>query len=197
MGRSGLESVVIPENVKLGKDVFKKCKCSDNICENIKPGDSIQNCVVTRVAQPTTTTTTEAPTTTTTKAPTTTTTKAPTTTTTGEPTTEITIDQGNKTLTQEIVNNQFKKYNTTHDTVIRIIIPDGVTEIGDSVFRRCVSLTSVVIPDSVTIIGHSAFNQRSSLASIDIPNSVTSIGDYVFARFTALLRLKFRTVLPV
>ena len=38
-----------------------------------------------------------------------------------------------------------------------VIIPDGVTGIGDSAFFRCDNLTSVTIPDGVTSIGDSAF----------------------------------------
>ena len=61
-----------------------------------------------------------------------------------------------------------------------IIIPDGVTEIGDSAFTYCSSLKSIVIPDSVTSIGEDAFWGCSSLESIVIPDGVTSIGDEAF-----------------
>ncbi len=56
-------------------------------------------------------------------------------------------------------------------------IPDGVTEIADSAFDCCASLTSITIPDSVTVIDDSAFSGCTSLTSIAIPNSVTHIGD--------------------
>ena len=59
-------------------------------------------------------------------------------------------------------------------------IPHGVTEIGESAFSLCRSLTSVTIPDSVTTIGKSAFGACSSLTSITIPNSVTAIGELAF-----------------
>ena len=61
-----------------------------------------------------------------------------------------------------------------------LIIPDGVTSIGDGAFVGCTSLSSVVIPDSVTSIGDKAFHTCSSLTNIDIPDSVTSIGDGAF-----------------
>ena len=38
-----------------------------------------------------------------------------------------------------------------------IIIPDGVTSIGNNAFGWCESLKSIVIPDGVTSIGESAF----------------------------------------
>ncbi len=59
-------------------------------------------------------------------------------------------------------------------------IPDGVTSIGDWVFRDCTNLTSITIPDSVTSIGDYAFWECTSLASITIPDGVTSIGVSTF-----------------
>ena len=63
-----------------------------------------------------------------------------------------------------------------------VVIPEGVTSIGDSAFSCCTSLTSVVIPDSVTSIGDSAFYGCFSLAGVVIPESVTEIGDRAFFR---------------
>ena len=59
-------------------------------------------------------------------------------------------------------------------------IPNTVTNIGNSAFSWCKSLTSINIPDSVTNIGNSAFSWCESLTSINIPDGVTSIGDRVF-----------------
>ena len=61
-----------------------------------------------------------------------------------------------------------------------LVIPDGVTEIGEGAFEDCTSLTSVSIPSSVTYIGETAFRGCTSLASMTIPNSVTTIGDGAF-----------------
>ena len=61
-----------------------------------------------------------------------------------------------------------------------LVIPDGVTNIGDSAFKYCSGLTSVTIPDGVTSIGNSAFSGCSGLTSVTIPDSVTSIGDSAF-----------------
>ena len=47
-----------------------------------------------------------------------------------------------------------------------IIVPEGVTSIGDRAFGCCSSLTSIHIPSSVASIGNSAFWRCSSLSSI-------------------------------
>lgn len=60
-----------------------------------------------------------------------------------------------------------------------IVIPKGVTSIGDYAFYNCDSITSVSIPKSVTSIGDYAF-KGSGLKSVVIPASVTDFGDYIF-----------------
>ena len=64
--------------------------------------------------------------------------------------------------------------------VIRFVIPNSVTSIGDHAFEDCFSLTGIVIPDGVTSIGDYAFSSCRSLTNIVIPDSVTSIGDHAF-----------------
>ncbi len=77
----------------------------------------------------------------------------------------------------EIVNGVLKEYNGTDPNVV---IPNGVTKIGDNAFDGCSSLENITIPDSVTEIGEYAFYNCKSLKSIIIPNSVTSIGHRAF-----------------
>jgi Flp pilus assembly protein TadD len=61
-----------------------------------------------------------------------------------------------------------------------VSIPDGVTRIGKEAFYMCYGLSTVNIPDGVTSIGESAFAVCMSLTSIRIPDSVTSIGNLAF-----------------
>ena len=67
-----------------------------------------------------------------------------------------------------------------------VVIPDGVTSIGNSAFYSCDSLTSVTIGNSVTSIGDYAFSYCSVLTSIIIGNGVTSIGNHAFNYCTFL-----------
>ena len=72
------------------------------------------------------------------------------------------------------------------ESLISIVIPDSVTEIGRYAFQGCTSLTDIVIPDSVTEIGEDAFSGCRGLQSIVIPDSVTKIGKGAFSYCTGL-----------
>ena len=76
-----------------------------------------------------------------------------------------------------IENGVLKKYIGPGGDVV---VPGGVTSIGNNAFYNCTSLTSVTIPDSVTSIGTRAFYDCSSLTSVVIPESVMSIGGEAF-----------------
>ena len=98
----------------------------------------------------------------------------------GDSYTLISYFGGNDTVTLPVDINGFA-YSIHHMRGVKnVIIPDGVTSIGDYAFEGCISLTSITIPDSVTSIGSNAFNGCSSLTSITIPDSVTSIGANAF-----------------
>ena len=66
------------------------------------------------------------------------------------------------------------------------VIPSSVTNIDDSAFSCCRSLSEIVIPSSVTSIGEGAFSHCDSLSEIVIPSSVTSIGDWAFSSCRSL-----------
>ena len=76
----------------------------------------------------------------------------------------------------EIENGVLKRYTGPGGDVV---IPDGVTSIGDQAFYLCGKMTSVTMPDSVTQIGDDAFCLE--LRQAKIPDSVQGIGDQVFS----------------
>ena len=67
------------------------------------------------------------------------------------------------------------------DKIKKVVINNGVTNIGICAFCDCYNLTSITIPNSVTSIGRAAFMGCKNLISVVIPNSVTSIGASAFS----------------
>ena len=66
------------------------------------------------------------------------------------------------------------------ESIINILLPDGITEIAYDAFYGCSNLTTINIPDGVTSIGNHAFYNCNSLTEINIPNGITAIETSVF-----------------
>ena len=90
----------------------------------------------------------------------------------------VEIKQGTKT----IADYAFRGCTS----LIGIIIPNSVTNIGKAAFNGCTKLKNVALGNSVTSIGWYAFDGCTSLTNITIPNSVTSIGVYAFRNCASL-----------
>ena len=75
------------------------------------------------------------------------------------------------------------------DSLTNINIPEGVINIGDYAFEGCSSLKSIAIPEGVTIIGRGTFSECSSIKSIVIPKSVTNIERYAFSVCSSLTNI--------
>jgi len=73
-----------------------------------------------------------------------------------------------------------------YDVITSVIIPGGMTSIGEEAFYHCDGLTNIKIPDGVTFIDKCAFEHCSKLTSITLPKGITSISSYTFTNCSGL-----------
>ena len=66
-------------------------------------------------------------------------------------------------------------WNEYGNSIVNVIIEDGVTSIGNYAFSRCEKIVSVTIPATVRKIGVSAFQYCNGLTAVSIPAGVTEI----------------------
>ena len=96
----------------------------------------------------------------------------------------------------ETVNGILKKYegNEAH-----VIIPDGITGIGNYAFYGASQLKTIAIPASVREMGDNVFYDCESLEEVILPDSLFYLGSAVFSRCASLRKVIFPdslTVLP-
>ena len=85
-------------------------------------------------------------------------------------------------------------FPSAYQAITNVVVADGVTRIGNALFKECAGLTSVAIPDTVTSIGDEAFFNCSSLEALAIPDSVTRFGLDCFERCPAYTRQLYRVI---
>lgn len=67
------------------------------------------------------------------------------------------------------------------DKIVKVVIDDGITKIGNQCFRDCNNINQVEIPDSVSVIGANAFIRCYGLNEIRLPENLKEVGSYAFA----------------
>ena len=86
----------------------------------------------------------------------------------------------------EDADNQACPWTNSKYAIKRVIIREGVTNIGNYAFSGCAKLAEVHISKTVKKIGTAAFLNCSSLTQIDIPDCVNSVGSFAFVGCTGL-----------
>ncbi|MDD4316476.1 MAG: leucine-rich repeat protein, partial [Clostridia bacterium] len=71
--------------------------------------------------------------------------------------------------------------------IMEVIIPAGITSIGDAAFENCANLTKVLFEGGSRLetVGKDSFFGCSTLTQIFLPKTVRQIGDYAFAGLRA------------
>ena len=82
-------------------------------------------------------------------------------------------------VTESIITNNdsirkgfFDSYSTQ---VKEVIIPEGITTIGENAFEGCISLESVTLPSSIKHIHRNAFADCKNLKEVILPDSISDI----------------------
>ena len=73
---------------------------------------------------------------------------------------------------------------------VKLVMGNGVSQIGDSALRDCTNLTRVVIPNGVSIISYSAFSDCTNLVGVVIPDSVVNLVGMAFYNCASLTSVK-------
>ncbi len=76
-------------------------------------------------------------------------------------------------------------WNQYKTKITKVVLPSGLTSIGNGAFNGCSQLTSISIPSTVKSIGRDAFT-NTKITSITIPSGVTKIVDSAFEGCTNL-----------
>ena len=69
----------------------------------------------------------------------------------------------------------------SRESIVKVVIENGITRIGKRAFERCSRLEEAIIPGSVEIIQDSAFWGCASLSSINLPEGLKTICIYAFS----------------
>ena len=77
--------------------------------------------------------------------------------------------------------------------LVSIYMSDSVTEIGEWAFYQCTALEKVAFSENLTTIGEMAFGECSKISSIRLPNSVKVIENQAFYECTGLKSLTLST----
>ena len=72
-----------------------------------------------------------------------------------------------------------------NENIKSLVVSDGITKLGNSLFERCRSMASASFPTSLTEIGDRAFfmYNQGGITSLSIPPSVTTLGEKAFVHF--------------
>ena len=96
----------------------------------------------------------------------------------------------NKIIIENGVNNigEYAFYGSNKLSSIEIL--SSIKEIGEGAFYKCKSLRNIEIPDSVVEMGEGVFAECISLTNVRIPSKITEIKDGVFFECNSLTSIE-------
>lgn len=88
----------------------------------------------------------------------------------------VTIPEGTKIITAKLFANEYEA-NKGNANIHKVILPEGLEEIGAQAFDGCSLLEEMSIPGTVRTIGAAAIRNCEHLKIFNMPDSVENIGD--------------------
>ena len=83
-------------------------------------------------------------------------------------------------------NGYTQPWKGYQDSITRVVVEEGVTNIAAGAFCDCSHIAEVFLPDSLAAINEEAFDSCSGLTSIDLPDGLASIGYAAFSHCSGL-----------
>ncbi len=119
------------------------------------------------------------------------------------------FDSSTGTLTISGSGEMWSNYNVGDNTspfygntdIVKVVIEEGVTTVGNHMFYNCTSIVSVEFPSTLTLIGMEGFSGCSSLVDLDLSGTqVVNIGyensgSDSFYKCTSLVSVEFPSTL--
>ena len=94
----------------------------------------------------------------------------------------LTISGSGRMIDKNEVDNQMISHKELDPSLVhKIIIENGVTNIGDFSFFRYENMTEIIMADSITSVGSFSFTGCNRLASVHFSNKLTTIKEHAFA----------------
>jgi hypothetical protein len=73
----------------------------------------------------------------------------------------------------------------------KVVLADGIKEIGVGAFAGCTAISEIAIPEGVTTIGEMAFANCESLVKVGLPSTIKTIGECAFKNCGALATVDY------
>ena len=102
------------------------------------------------------------------------------------------FDKNTKTLTISgtgVIDSTDSNFPSS-DSIVFLVIKDGITGIGAWVFDECKNLVSIYMSDSVTEIGEWAFYQCTALEKVAFSENLTTIGEMAFGECSKISSIR-------
>jgi len=78
-------------------------------------------------------------------------------------------------------STKFPEWNEYKDYIKEVIVEEGITALGNQIFRSCMSLEKVTLPDSLLSLGTYAFGGCVCLEEFTFPKNIESVGKNVLS----------------